>query len=219
MSARVKIWDLPLRLTHWLQLGLLLVLLFSGYRGGEWLRLHMLCGEMLLTLLLFRLLWGFFGSETARFSGFVRTPAVVRRYLAGQLSERPVVGHNPLGGWMVLVLLLVLLLQVTSGLFATDLDSYLYDGPLAHWLTSAWSERLTLWHLFNVKLILSLSLLHACAIAAYRLFGHQHLLSAMLSGFARFDRPVSAPLLAPLSRALYCWLLALAVVLALLYLA
>jgi cytochrome b len=216
---RVKVWDLPTRLFHWVQLLLLLGLLFSGYQGGEYLRLHALCGETLLVLLLFRLFWACVGSQTARFSEFVRGPVQVFRYLNGQGSGGGVPGHNPLGGWMVLLLLLVVLLQILSGLCASDLDSYIHDGPLAHHLSALWSERLTWLHLMNVRVILALSLLHVGAIAVYRLCKKQRLLRAMLTGYQDFDAQLDTPAFAPLSRALLCVLLATLLVLALLYLA
>jgi len=193
MKRMVAVWDVPTRVFHWGLVGLFCAMWYTGKTGGDWLRFHIWCGEAVATLLLFRVLWGVFGSETARFSNFLKGPSTVRRYLTGDLPEAAQPGHNPLGGWMVLVLLLVLLFQATTGLFSSDVDSYLYDAPLAHWVSSSLSESLTAVHKLTFNLILALAALHVLAIVAYRVFKKQNLVRAMLSGRKEIDGEV-APL-------------------------
>ena len=103
----VRVWDLPVRVFHWLIVGLLVVSFVTGHVGGNAMRIHELSGFSILTLVLFRLSWGFLGSTHARFSSFVRGFAAARSYTAVLWSGSSAVytGHNPLGGWMVVALL------------------------------------------------------------------------------------------------------------------
>src|ERR1041384_7437303 len=101
-GPKVQVWDLPVRLFHWAIVLLVPALWWTA--ENERLDLHITLGTAMLALVLFRLLWGIFGSSTARFAGFVRGPFGVMRYLSGR--ERGGIGHNPLGGWSVLAMLL-----------------------------------------------------------------------------------------------------------------
>jgi len=215
MKKIVMVWDIPTRVFHWALVGLVAAMWVTGEQGGDWLRFHIWCGEAILALLLFRLIWGVLGSQTARFSQFVRGPLVVQRYLAGKLAEAEIPGHNPLGGLMVVALLLVLLFQVVSGLFSSDVDSYLYDGPLAHWLGSSLSETVTSVHKFSFNLILALVAVHVAAVVAHRIFKKQNLVRAMLSGRKEFDSEVAPLKFAPLSLALASLVVSVGVVIAL----
>jgi len=121
----IKVWDLPVRLFHWVLVAAI-VSLFASAKLDH-LPLHAALGEAVLALLLFRILWGFVGSRTARFSDFVRGPSGVAAYLKSGKSPTP--GHNPLGGWMVVTMLAGLSLQAISGLMSNDdVD---FEGPLA----------------------------------------------------------------------------------------
>ena len=132
MKMRVFVWDLPTRLFHWTLVLTFAGLWYSGTQGGEMLQYHIWLGYGMATLLLFRLIWGVLGSQTARFVQFVRGPASMLDYARGQLPEEKIPGHNPMGGMMVMLLLALLIAQVLTGLFAADIDSYAYDGPLVH---------------------------------------------------------------------------------------
>jgi cytochrome b len=215
MNKTVAVWDIPTRLFHWLLVGLFAVMWYSGEQGGDLLRLHIWCGEAVLALLLFRLLWGCVGSQTARFAQFVRGPLVLRRYLAGKLSEAESPGHNPLGGLMVVALLLVLLFQVLTGLFSSDVDSYLFDGPLAHRIAASLSEQITAVHKLSFNLILLLVGLHVLAVLAHKVFKKQNLVRAMLSGRKQIDGEVAPLRFAPLSLAVASLVLSIGLVLAL----
>src|SRR5262245_11528061 len=114
-AARVRVWDIPVRLFHRLLVPLIAFAWWSAEAGHlEW---HRLAGYAVLALLLFRVAWGFVGSDTARFGQFLRGPAAIGAYLRGRLV---VLGHNPLGGWSVFAMLLLLIAEVTLGLFAVD---------------------------------------------------------------------------------------------------
>ncbi len=79
LDKKVRVWDVPVRLFHWTLVILLVTSYFSGRAGGDWMKLHFWSGYTILTLLLFRIAWGFVGSTTARFSHFVKGPARVVR--------------------------------------------------------------------------------------------------------------------------------------------
>lgn len=118
MKQKVKVWDLPTRLFHWLLVLSVGFMWYSAQAGGGMLVWHLRCGLLVAGLIVFRLCWGLWGSDTARFSQFVRGPSSIRRYLQGSLTENEQPGHNPLGALMVIALIAAVLLQATTGLFA-----------------------------------------------------------------------------------------------------
>ena len=138
-SVTIKVWDAPVRLFHWLLAVLVAVSVSTGYIGGNVMRWHVWSGCAILGLLIFRLLWGFAGSTTARFAHFVRGPRAALGYARGLLSRSPshTPGHNPLGGWMVLLLLASAALQAGTGLFSND--DIATEGPLDHLVIKALS--------------------------------------------------------------------------------
>jgi cytochrome b len=176
-ARKVRIWDLPVRLVHWAIV--LIVPAMWATHEYERMDLHILLGQTLLGLVLFRLIWGLIGSSTARFSGFVRGPRAVARYLAGRGG--PVFGHNPLGGWSVLLMLLVLVTQVGLGLFAIDEDS-LNEGPLSHLVSYETARTLAHRHETFFYILLALIAVHIGAILYYRLFKRDDLITPMVTG-------------------------------------
>jgi len=173
-----KIWDLPTRLFHWL---LVALIAFSWWSAEEeHLDWHMWSGLAIMSLLVFRLLWGFFGSSTARFANFVRGPRQVFAYLGDMKGWRPV-GHSPLGAISVIAMLGALAIQVGLGLFSIDKDG-LYEGPLAYLVSLDLSERLADLHEDWFNVILVLIGLHVAAIIIYRLFLGKKLIGPMLTG-------------------------------------
>lgn len=177
---RILVWDLPLRLFHWLLVLLVVTSFVSAKIGGNAMQLHMLSGYTVLALLLFRILWGFLGGTHARFASFVRGPASVIAYLRGHGAERHL-GHNPAGAWSVIFMLAALLLQAATGLFANDDIST--EGPLAKLVSKALSDRITGVHHLNVKLLLALIGLHLSAIVFYLVHKHENLVKPMITGF------------------------------------
>jgi cytochrome b len=197
-SATVRVWDLPVRLFHW-AIVLLVPALWATHHW-ELMDLHILLGEVMLGLILFRLFWGVLGSSTARFAGFVRGPGAVLRYLRG--GERSF-GHNPLGGWSVIVMLLVLLVQVGLGLFASDEDG-IYAGPLSRHMPDldsahALAER----HETMFWVLVALIALHVLAILWYRLVRRDDLVTPMVTGRGRAGPVGEAMVPAPLWRLLF----------------
>ncbi|MEM6827849.1 MAG: cytochrome b/b6 domain-containing protein [Pseudomonadota bacterium] len=173
----VRVWDLPLRLTHW-SFALLVPALWWSAENSEW-ALHKRFGVALFGLLVFRILWGFLGTRTARFSSFVKGPATIWGYLTGKVAHT--IGHNPVGALSVLGLLTVMLVQVGAGLFAGDP----YDGatgPLNPLVGVATADTLTQWHEWFYWVVLGFVALHLSAIAFYGIFKQNDLVSAMLSG-------------------------------------
>jgi cytochrome b len=183
-KSKVRIWDVPVRLFHWTLVILLAVSYFTGQAGGDWMTLHFWSGYTILTLLLFRIAWGFVGSTTARFSHFIKGPRTCGSYLRRlMLGLRTVdVGHNPVGGIMVVVLLLAVLAQVIAGLFAADTDTGIVNGPLAHLLPDKWVDRLTDFHEFWVNVLLVLAGIHVLAALFYLFWKRQNLIGAMITG-------------------------------------
>lgn len=205
-----RLWDLPVRLVHW-SFALLLVPLWlsAEYRRID---LHKTLGLILLGLLVFRLLWGVVGSSTARFSGFVAGPRRVLGYvrgLRGGGEQVPVVGHNPLGGWSVLALLGLLIVQVGLGLVAQDTDG-IESGPLNHLVSYDTATLAGEIHEVVFNLILVFVAIHLAAIAYYRLVKRDNLILPMITGKRRFAMPVVAPRIAPWWRAVLCAVIAAA---------
>jgi cytochrome b len=210
------IWDLPVRLFHWLVVGLVIVSFITGQIGGNAMVYHMYSGYSILALVIFRLLWGVFGSTYARFSHFVRGPAAFLAYAKTLLRRNPshTAGHNPVGGAMVVALLLLLLVQAGTGLFAND-DIFI-EGPLAGWVGKETSDRLTGIHEFNIEILLVLVGLHVAAVLFYWLYKRENLVGPMLTG----NKPVAADAASPavfpsVWRAVFLGLLAAGGVLAL----
>jgi cytochrome b len=190
-ARRVKVWDLAIRLFHWTLVALIGFSWWTATTGR--MRWHFLSGFAVLSLVLFRIAWGFLGSDTARFGRFLRAPGAALRHLSTLPRREPdhEAGHNAAGGWMVVLFLALLLAQAGTGLF-TD-TGYGDRGPLARAVSSATSDRLTGLHHRIVLLILAATALHVAAIAAYRVFKGQNLLRPMLTGTKMLPRQVPAP--------------------------
>jgi cytochrome b len=172
-----RVWDLPIRLVHWLLTALILFSWWSAENHHtDW---HIWSGCAILTLLIFRLLWGFAGSSTARFSSFVRGPSAVRDYWRGKWVG---IGHSPLGALSVLALLLAVAVQVGLGLVSQDEDG-IYAGPLSRLVSSDASDRARELHETWFNLLLALVALHIAAILYYRLRGRR-LTKPMITGRA-----------------------------------
>lgn len=181
-AATIRIWDWPVRLTHWLFVFCIGVSWWSAeQREMQW---HLYSGYTLLGLLVFRIYWGFAGSSSARFSRFLRGPARLIAYLREPRDTHREAGHNPLGGWSVAAMIMLMLAQVTIGLFVSDVDG-LDSGPLSHLVSFDTSRTLADAHelLFNV--LLTLIGLHLAAILFYLLVKRDNLIGAMLTGRRR----------------------------------
>jgi len=178
----VAVWDWPVRVVHWLLVVLVAALLTTGLIGNEMLVWHMRAGQALLALVLFRIVWGFVGSANARFASFVRGPRAVLEYAMSVIRppHHPHATHNPLGGWMVVALLLVLLAQATTGLFTND--DILYEGPLAKWVDKDLSDSIGTWHRRMWWVVVALASVHIFAVIGYLMHLGEDLVYPMVSG-------------------------------------
>jgi len=128
MGKEIRVWDPLIRLFHW---GLVLAFSIAYLSGEDESNLHIYAGYAVLGLITFRVFWGFIGTRYARFSNFVHSPRSVVKYLKSLVARKPEhhSGHNPAGGWMVIVMLLTLFVVTVSGLKVYALEEGL--GPLA----------------------------------------------------------------------------------------
>lgn len=189
-TVRVKVWDLPTRLFHWVLVAAVGFSWYSGENGmTEW---HERSGLAVLALLAFRVIWGFVGGQWARFADFVQGPASAWRYFRATVGGRhPLhLGHNPLGGWSVLALLLALAVHATMGLFGTD--EILYEGPLYPLVDPGLAVRLTGWHKLSFNLVLTLAVIHIVAVLAYAVLLRIDLVRPMITGWKSVP-PAQAP--------------------------
>lgn len=193
--ARVRIWDWPTRLFHWLLVLLIPALWWTA--TYDRIGLHVTLGLVTFGLILFRLLWGLIGSSTARFANFLKGPRGVVSYLNGHAAHA--LGHNPLGGWSVAAMLALLSAQVSLGLFASNEDGDVF-GPLSLWIDSDTAEWVTDLHKWLFNAVLALIVLHVAAIAIYAL-RRRNLVGPMLTGSGAAP-PGTAPMTpAPARRA------------------
>lgn len=183
-TVPVKVWDGWVRLFHWGTAGCVLVSYFSA-KSAAW-NLHYLSGYTLLTLVSFRILWGFVGSENARFWAFLRGPGAAMRQIARFRRPEPdtETTHNAAGAWMVVLLLGLLLTQAVSGLFANHDVGFTYSqhGPLANAVSEATSERMTTLHVTLINWLLAAVAVHVLAVVSYRIVKGQDLVVPMVTG-------------------------------------
>ncbi len=185
----VRIWDLPTRLFHWLLAASVLGLVVTGNVGGNAMVWHFRLGYAVLTLLLFRLFWGFLGGHWSRWTQLALAPRHVLAYLRGGSTDWA--GHNPVGSWSVVLMLLWLLLQVATGLVSDD--EIANAGPLTALVSGATVSAATAWHKGAGKAVLiALVLVHIAAIVWYRLRKSQVLIPAMLHGDKLLEQAVPA---------------------------
>lgn len=184
--GRVRVWDAPVRLVHWL----IVVLVGFCWWSGETdhMAWHRLAGYGVLGLVLFRIYWGFVGGESARFSRFLRGPKVVAAYGRSLLrrDHAVILGHNPMGGWSVLALVLALLGETVLGLFSVDVDG-VESGPLSYLVSFDTGRLAAAGHHWLFNILLALVVLHLIAIAFYLVVRRENLVGAMLSGHKRAE--------------------------------
>jgi len=186
----VRVWDLPTRLFHVALLSCVGGLFITAHMGGLAMPVHFFLGYLVLSLILFRICWGFLGGHWSRFSQFVPSPRQLLQYVR-KSSQNSEIGHNPLGAISVLIMLLVLLLQVLSG-FCSD-DEIAAAGPWTSWVHSDWIERCTHYHTdIGQFLLMGLIGMHIAAVLYYKWFQRKNLITPMLTG----DKPLPATTIA-----------------------
>ncbi|MBU6143133.1 MAG: cytochrome b/b6 domain-containing protein [Betaproteobacteria bacterium] len=175
---KIRVWDLPTRIFHWLLAACIVALLVSGKIGGEAMVWHARFGMLALALIVFRLVWGVLGPRYARFAQFVKGPAAIIDEIRGTARLRP--GHNPLGALSVLAMLLAIGTQAGLGLFSSD--DIAFDGPLARHVSDVVVDFATRWHLRLQWIVIGLVILHLAAIAWHQKIRKHNLLQPMVSG-------------------------------------
>ncbi len=197
---RIVVWDVPTRLFHWLTV----ILVAAAYATWllNWMDWHAYTGYALLALVIFRLLWGFFGGETARFARFLAAPRRAAGHLAQLLRREPdrQVGHNPAGGWMVMLLLTLLLAETLTGIYINndiaDVGPFteLTPAPVANFITTLHD---VLWQALLVAVTL-----HVLAVGLYWVAKRQNMLLPMITGSKVLPPGVRPPAQAGALRAL-----------------
>jgi cytochrome b len=182
-------------LFHWL----LVVAVAGAWWTGErkQMETHALLGYFVLALLLFRIAWGLVGSETARFASFLRGPGAALAHVRHFLRRGPLegeAGHNPIGGYAVLLLLALLIVQSVSGLFLYDEE--IYWAPLNGWVSEETAAWLGWLHDFTINLLIAAIAIHVAAVILYLLVKKLNLIAPMLSGRATLPDSVAAPRMA-----------------------
>jgi cytochrome b len=191
-GRRLLVWDLPTRLFHWLLVILVITSFVTAKIGGIWMQYHLLSGYIILGLLLFRIIWGFMGGRYARFSAFIRGPSQVIKHTQTMLKKDApnYLGHNPLGGWSVIAMLIALLVQVVTGLFAND--DIFTEGPLYPWVSKATSELMTHIHRLNQNVIIILIAIHMAAVLFYLIIKKENLILPMFKGHKYWHQEAQA---------------------------
>jgi cytochrome b len=196
---KVLVWDVATRLFHWLTVALVIACYISWRMN--WMDWHAWTGEALLALVLFRLLWAFFGSETARFSNFLASPRAAARYLANLFRRQPdcQIGHNPIGGWMVALLLALLLAEALTGLYVAN--EVADQGPLTEIVPAVVADLITDLHSYFWDALLIAAILHVLAVLLYAAVLRQDLVTPMITGRKALPRDTRPPRLASAARA------------------
>lgn len=208
-SRSFKLWDVPTRLFHWALVLLVLVSYLTGEIGGfdftmpgsgnmvANMNIHIWSGLSILTLLIFRIVWGLIGSTSSRFSDFVKGPGAIIDYLKGitKRSVAFVAGHNPAGGAVVALMLILLLAQASTGLFAKEDDFFGLAGPLNGMVSEETAKEITEIHESVWEIIEIVILAHIAANVFYWLVLKHNLILPMLTGRAEAPPGSAAPAL------------------------
>ncbi|MGH8141787.1 MAG: cytochrome b/b6 domain-containing protein [Steroidobacteraceae bacterium] len=199
-ERRVLVWDAATRLFHWTVVALV-VAAYVTWRLN-WMDWHVRLGDAALAAVLFRILWGFFGSDTTRFARFVTGPRAALLHLAHALRREPdrQAGHNPAGGWMVLLLVLLLLAETLTGLYVNN--EVANQGPLSALAPASVADAIDALHGILWNVLLAAAALHVLAVAGYGLVKRQDLLTPMFTGRKRLPASVPVPRIAGPIRAL-----------------
>ncbi len=187
----IKVWDFPTRAFHWILVIAMAICVYTSYNFSDFyelgpvgsysaMALHQYAGVVILALLVFRIIWGIVGATTSRFSNFIKCPSHILNYLKKSVTSTE--GHNPLGALMVVALILMLLIQVTTGLFLED-NTYMFtDAPLADSIKGSLRSDLLSIHALGRTVLLWLIGLHITAVFAYLFVKRQNLIRPMLTG-------------------------------------
>jgi len=185
-SVRARLWDGPTRIFHWALVALVVFAWWSAENGRmDW---HRPAGYAVVGLIVFRLIWGFVGSSSARFASFVRGPAATLAYVRTlpNRAKKDQPGHNPLGAWSVLAILAVLIVEVVTGLFAVDIDA-IEAGPLSDRVDFEMGRLFAKWHHWSFWALEALVALHVAAVVFYLIYKRANLVRPMITGRQTFS--------------------------------
>jgi cytochrome b len=215
LPKSVPVWDAPTRLFHWSLVILIVLAIVTNKMGSQTFYLHKINGYLILSLVLYRIIWGFVGGPSARFFNFVRpfeAPVYVFDLLRGK--SRHFLGHNPAGGLMVLALLAIVGAQALFGLFTLDDIPATIEGPFASKVAESSAEWASVWHRRGIKILMALAGLHLLANLFYTFVKKDNLIKAMVTGSKPEsdyeDMPASPP--ASTAKAAAVFLLSVAIV-------
>jgi hypothetical protein len=183
MKKIIRVWDLPIRVFHWLLVLCIIGSLVSVNFVDNAMDWHAYFGYSVLTLLIFRIVWGFVGSTHARFASFIPNHKKILDYLQGNTACG--LGHSPLGALSVFAILLALSVQALTGLFADD--EIAFQGPLAKYVSNSLVSILSEIHEANQVVIYTLIAIHIAAIIYYKKFKGEDLIKPMISGDKEID--------------------------------
>jgi cytochrome b len=179
-STHIYIWDLPLRIFHWLLVAAVSIAIVTAKLGGNWMDIHGKAGLTIVGLLAFRVIWGFIGPHHSRFLVFFPKPKTIIQYIKGHWVGY---GHNPIGALATIILLSVLIIQAISGLFSNnDID---FVGPLTSLISESVSRQLTKIHHLSANLLYGLLITHIVAIVLYLILKKNNLIKPMITGWKK----------------------------------
>jgi cytochrome b len=189
-TNRVKVWDPLVRLFHWILVASFTIAYFTE---EDFLTLHVWAGYIIIGLLIIRIIWGLIGTKYARFTDFVYRPKTIIQFLKDTMifKAKRYLGHNPVGGAMVILLILSLLITSFTGLVVYGAEEQ--AGPLAHWFTgishSVWGDAAEEVHEFFANFTLLLVLAHLVGVLVESLIHKENLAAAMINGFKSKNTP------------------------------
>ncbi len=193
-EKKIKVWDLPTRLFHWVLVIAFAVSSYSAFQDkyGDFAAIHLWSGFTILALIVWRILWGFFGSETSRFTRFLKSPRAAFTYAKSLTNQNApqTLGHNPLGGYSVVLMLLLLLAQAGLGLFASD--GMFFDGPFSGY-ASDYTSNITELHETLGYVLFGLVGLHVLVILFYWIWKKVNLILPMITGNSSVTGDVPQP--------------------------
>jgi cytochrome b len=182
-NEQVRIWDIPLRLFHWVLVALVTCQLLIAWAFTEQIDLHVILGYLTLALIVFRIIWGFIGTTYAQFKNFLVSPTSLVAYIRGlfnRTSQSKSAGHNPIGGYSTIAIIACILVQGFSGLFCDD--DVFTAGPLRHLVSDNVTSIFNQVHTLNAKILVGLLCTHVLAIFWYLLVKRENLIKAMITG-------------------------------------
>ena len=180
MIKKHLIWDLPLRIFHWLFSATILACWYTAEHKEDHIELHLQLGPLALGLIIFRILWGIIGPKHAKFSQFIPSPSTLYTYLRKPDKFKAIPGHNPLGALMIILMITLITIQTISGLFISD--DVFSSGPYYGSINESLEVVMRFLHHNTFDFMIGAITLHICAIAYYWQVKKQNLVTPMITG-------------------------------------